>query len=438
MAAVTEIERGEWASPVAPYAHRVRYMARGGNPYATLEIWAKDAGRWVRPLSHTAYFCPADTVWIDRERRRQRSRPCPPMPHGVEDRYPEHFVYLSPLDGMIGYTPDYLYGRQDRQVRMKPGKYLSKYYPEIPAHVASHWVHACAPKELTISSDSDVIADVYFNGPPSCQHPASDHANDYTKDWDRHPCRMYAGPDLAIAYLGDRKSAIARSIVWPEKKVYVRVYGEMSLQDRLEALGYQEGDLHGAKCRKVTDGDRIIVPYVDGASGIADAGDYLILKNHGYDYGAKETCGYVGEEETYYCSRGDCDRERDEDDTYCSQCQEYQWSCEDCGAEYFSDETCPNGESGQWCETCYSDHVTCCESCSDQFEEDAIPYRVRRARSGWMLSYCPDCANERHACDTCGDVCENDSPCCSVEDEDEDEDEDETQDGDGTPDGGDR
>jgi len=418
---LTESQAGYWPSPLAPYSHRVRMMANGYNPRYKPEDWNSRAGCFLSLPHETAYFTPADVEWIRRESRRQRRAPVPSLPMGLEDRYPEHCVYLSAVDGMIGYTPDYLYGRQDRQVRMKPGKYLAKYYPEIPAHVAAEWVHACAPKTLTISSDADVIADVYFTGPHSCQHPESDHANDYTRDWNNHPARMYAGPDLAIAYLGDRKGAIARSIVWPEKMLYVRVYGEMSLADRLEALGYRQGDVNGARCRLRKDGDRVIVPYVDGANRGTVDGEFLVLGQRG-EYDLAVTCGYVGEEEErFYCRREDCDNECDEGDAYCSSCEDAHWSCDDCGGDYFSDCDRPNGEAGHWCDDCYVEHVTTCEACSDTFEEDALPYRVRTARDGWMLAYCPDCAEDRHECETCGDVCENDSPCCPTDDDSNDD-----------------
>jgi hypothetical protein len=58
-----------------------------------------------------------------------------------------------------------------------------------------------------------------------------------------------------------------------------------------------------------------------------------------------------------------------------------------------------------------------------------------------MLSYCTDCAEERHECETCGDVCEDDSPCCPTDDDDTDSDSDSdttedtaTPDSDSTPD----
>lgn len=418
----TTIERGLWASPIAPYAHRVRQMALGMSPFHVPEVWDDDLRRWVKPLAVASYFATADYVWVGRERDRQRRQPVPAMPLGTVDRYPEHFVYLSAEGGMIGYTPDYLYGRADRQVRMKPGKYLAKYYPEIPAHVAAEWVHACAPKEVTISQDADVIADVYFNGPHSCQHPESDHANEYVKDWANHPCRMYAGPDCGIAYLGDRKSAIARTVVWLDKKVYVRVYGEQSLGARLEALGYSEGRLDGARCQLRRDGERVIVPYVDGASYGSECDGFLVLSECRGEWYMKETCGYVNEEQ-YYCSREDCSNTCDEDERYCSSCMDAHWCCDDCGDDFFGYDN-RNGESHRWCDSCYANRITRCEGCDDTFCEEDLTCRTRqaRARGDWALAYCPDCASDRYECAECGDVCENDSPCCASPDDDDGDD----------------
>lgn len=349
---------------------------------------------------HPALWSDDDRIWIRRERRKQRNRPIPPLPMGLEDRYPEHCVHLSAdVDGMVVYTPDWLYGRQDRQVRVKPGRYLAKFYPEIPAHVTSEWVHACAPKTLTISQDADVIADVYYYGPPSCQHPNSSHSNEYTRDWANHPVRMYAGPDLAIAYLGDQKAAIARAIVWPEKKTYSTVYGEPSLGDRLEALGYTSRHPYGAKCRARWDGDRLIVPYVDGIGSCSVRGGLVILDSDG-EYDCQNTHGYAEEASRNTCAN--CETSIDHDETYCSSCEEDRWTCESCGDVDFNTDNMYSTDNVTYCETCYNDRVARCELCDDTFEDNSRRRSVQRDYSDRdVRALCDGCADEHRRCADC-------------------------------------
>jgi hypothetical protein len=320
---------------------------------------------------------------------------------------------------MIGYTADYLKGRADIQTRIKPGRYLAKYYPEIPAHRAADWAHACAPRELTIATDADTWADVYFHGPGSCQHPESPHQNEYTVDWANHPVRMYAGPDLAIAYLGDKRAAIARAVVWPERKLYGRVYGELSLAERLEALGYRLGDMEGARCVVRRDGARIIVPYVDGVSAaeiVTDGeGREWLRLGHG-PINVQNTAGYSLEEEPNYCSREGCDNECDEGDAYCTSCDDERWTCEECQEEYWEDD-CRYGEHGAYCEGCWEGLQTCCEGCEESFVEIDLSYTLRqtRRRQTWQQAYCPSCAGDRYQCTECADVVSAGESCCNDE-----------------------
>jgi hypothetical protein len=46
----------------------------------------------------------------------------------------DHFAHISVQDGaMISYTPDAAKGELDIQVRTKPGRYLTKFYPHLSA-----------------------------------------------------------------------------------------------------------------------------------------------------------------------------------------------------------------------------------------------------------------------------------------------------------------
>lgn len=385
----TVVHYSRWPSPVPPYPLRVRAYARGYRPRAEPTLQA------------AALWSPDDEQWIAREQDKQARAPLPPLPAGIADRFPEHCAHRSQTDPtMIAYTPDYLYGRQDRQVRLKPGRYLAKYYPEIPAPVVSGWVQAFAPASLTISSDADVIADVYYYGPPSCQHPESSHANEYTRSLAQHPTRMYAGPDLAIAFLGPRDGAIARAIVWPDEKIYCRVYGDPSLADRLQAEGYAEGSLEGARCRAIWDGDRLIVPYVDGVRWGEVRGQYVILSDAG-DVDLQTTRGYW--EEAPLCDY--CGEERGgyDDTPWCQRCYDVRWTCDDCGAGSFDDDTGFCTGQGRYCEDCYQTHTRTCTQCEDEYDPTAWVRSDRQQdhRRHGIADYdeiCPGCADRHQQC----------------------------------------
>lgn len=112
---------------------------------------------------------------------------------------------------------------------------------------------------------------VYENGPRSCMTRGSEY---FPSNCSVHPSRPYGNSDLQIAYTRDRYRKIsARGVVWPDKKVYHRVYGmtdghRFQLAGELETLGYIRGDnwcFAGARLRHIKDGEgAIILPHLDG------------------------------------------------------------------------------------------------------------------------------------------------------------------------------
>lgn len=182
--------------------------------------------------------------------------------------------------GKISYYQDA--NKRSRGIRtaVKPGRYLAKYFSDILTQdeiqrYAIEFETVFAPAELKITQDANEIETVYRNGPRSCMS-----FSDGSFAGHCHPARVYAGPDLAVAYLGDLDAPSARAVVWPDKKIYSRVYGDIErLSDTLEKKEYSKGYLYGARIQKipVPTRDSYIMPYVDGVDSANDDGDYLVL-----------------------------------------------------------------------------------------------------------------------------------------------------------------
>ncbi len=134
-------------------------------------------------LTATAGERPADTLapdWRERERALFADGTYTALPW--EDigfwrgstAEAEHYAHVSTADpSKIAYTPSGKHGAADRQVRMKPGKYLNKYFGDVltAAQIASFagkFAEANEQHELHIAEEPDECARVYIDGPRSC------------------------------------------------------------------------------------------------------------------------------------------------------------------------------------------------------------------------------------------------------------------------------
>lgn len=144
-----------------------------------------------------------------------------------------HFAHMSTeRPGMLAYTADEGKGERDIQTVLKPGRYLEKFFKSRLSekqikYYATWSVTGARPPSawdnypMKITTDGEQIAWVYKNGIYSCMRKISDSA------------RAYGAGDLGVAYLeggpptgcvnADRR-VVARTIVWPEKKMASRIY----------------------------------------------------------------------------------------------------------------------------------------------------------------------------------------------------------------------
>lgn len=185
-----------------------------------------------------------------------------------------HFAHVSPTDPTkIEFYMNEKDLMRGRLTTMAPGRYLTRFFgDELTGKEIERLANTVAvnakENELHVTQDPDEIVKIYENGPNSCM---SGHGRFELKERKTnkitHPVTVYAGPDLGIAYLGTIEKPKARCVVWPEKKIYGRIYGDI---DKLEILlmreGYERGSFDGARIRRLMTPSHpahVILPYID-------------------------------------------------------------------------------------------------------------------------------------------------------------------------------
>lgn len=313
---------------------------------------------------HDKYIFDAVPVWAEREQARFASGEYK-LPIWSQEQFwrnttavhGRHFAHVSTEDpSMLSYTPDEGKGIADRQTRLKPGKYLTRYFgasektglieagqrkgqqpvltkQQIAFYVEwfergekpTRWGHL----ELRMASTPEEIRLAYATGPRSCMDGRSFSAHD-----DQNPVSVYGAGDLAVAYLVDTKDCQrvkARALCWPEKGTFGRVYpssdywqtdGFQSPQDSLDCHNYlkdllrQKGWTHISERKNVFDGARLlrvqygshkghyVMPYLDNEYGIVEAkgedqSKFFIMKRDGLRAGV--TGGYMLVPTMFHC-----------------------------------------------------------------------------------------------------------------------------------------
>jgi hypothetical protein len=274
-----------------------------------------------------------------------------------------HVLHLSRIHpGKVAYTPSPEYGRQDRQVVTTIGKYLTKYYSDVYSaeeirNFANELRAATTISDVLFAETADEIESVYMRSAvASCMSKPLESFRGHM-----HPVRIYGGSDLAVAYLEDSKQRVtARTVVWPDKKIWVRLYGDDVLRIKLEDAGYEQKSLDGARLPLIRNesGDGYIAPYIDGAAQDFDVeGDYLVIV-HGGDL----QCSPDGI--TY-------PQDSDEDSRCCDGCG-YNTNEEDLTYSEFHDQHfCGDCTSDRWT---YAYHHNRCGWGESYIEEDITTY----------------------------------------------------------------
>jgi hypothetical protein len=200
----------------------------------------------------------------------------------------DHFAHLDTKDiSKIAFTEGDELGKIDRVTILTPGRYLTRYYPEVDDGHRRRLIAAIDPAgEILFAKTREEISDVYINGPSSCMDGKHDFS-DLEPFW---PTEPYAGGDLVLAYVKNAQGRIqSRCLCWPEKMLFGRCYGD--IQRMIQAMiaeGYtylrNEKDCfetpfpEGARILKIPHPTKMhtyVMPYFDDINLVIDKGDHF-------------------------------------------------------------------------------------------------------------------------------------------------------------------
>lgn len=283
----------------------------------------------------------------------------------------DHFAHPSvEKPGWLAYTKSAEDGMRDKQTVVRPGSYLKTYFSSVMNYygcsergLVDQFMEAFGPLEVKFAATEDEIISVYEKGPDTCMKGRR-WPNDR-----RNPAYIYAAGDLQVAYLGELNKATARVLVWPEKKIFSRVYGDIARLTRgLERMGYKWGAPIGAKVQKVKlkevkfDPNRgpptacFLAPYIDkknqaggGHLCVMDRGNHLEICEEGLP--GSHHCGLPDGYSGQYVPRED----------------EYPtFTCDHCGTPGFRQLTTINtkpedGDEESWCPKCLKRDAIYCQ-----------------------------------------------------------------------------
>lgn len=252
-----------------------------------------------------------------------------------------HAPHVSEVDPtMVAFNESNAKLVKNVQTRMKPGKYLKRFYPHLSDEAVREWSHKFdklgRKNQLEFIGNDDPCGWV-----EAYRYAVQASDSGYTSCMHGENCvEVYACPGngLRLAVLrNDNGDVIARAIVKGDE-YFVRAYtnrDEISANtfiQILESNGFtQDFDMAGVKLRYIERGNSFVCPYIDGDTDTADVcGDYVLIRSDG-EYVVKNTGGRASRNEPEYCC-DICGDECDEDDLYYVECDDRricQSCCED-------------------------------------------------------------------------------------------------------------
>lgn len=276
-----------------------------------------------------------------------------------------------------------------RAVVMRPGKYLTKYYPWLSADEVRVMSAKMSLGDLRFFKDWKDMYDMYY---------ALDESGIVGSCMSKHvsrwapvnPLMVYDNSDVELAVLFINDKPVARALYNKQNKHYPMIYGQWEkMQVVLERNGFKHGSLDGARINRLRrypekgkeletyEGtDDLLIAYIDHkraldrsevcSSQVNDMGDHLVI-----EYGGQ----YNANDYEYVRLRLDgSDDNHEDDDSY--------FSCECCGDRTHEDD-------GHYIEC---GGITVCDSCwdSEVVEFRTTGYRNATATDYATRDYCRD------------------------------------------------
>ena len=225
----------------------------------------------------------------------------------------DHFAHAAMTDPFkVAFVESATKGAEDVMTVLNPGRYLERFYSD---HLNAQQIAAWAAKadseaELCFAVTPEEIEDIYVNGGiDSCmKYPGDSH----NFPLGIQPTRAYGAGDLQLAYLKRRGKIVGRALVWPEKKVIGRIYGDFErLKNRLvgEGYEYEEGNkraFDGAKLLRIEIGGEVVLPYLDWSMGVRDMGDHLMICSSSMTWKGQTTNGTASGRSILICGHEGC------------------------------------------------------------------------------------------------------------------------------------
>ncbi len=331
-----------------------------------------------------------DENWRERELGRLNSGEYVPLLDKLRywslRYYPDHYAHnAKKKPELIAYTKDDEKGRADKQSLVSIETYVKMLAAKSVAVGDGEWhgstIENMVRKQLDyartfektykLATTPEDIARVYIeydrnvdSVSSSCMRYGYDNWPDVDGEG-YHPASVYGAGDLAVAYItNDVGKTVARCLVWPEKKIYSRVYaGNDALQRLLKQDGYAKSYYHdssapsirGAKLLRIeNDNGNLVCPYLDEVQTVQDNGTHLLI---GGGLSATSQRGEIA-----------MDDYTDEDAVICDHCDEH---CED--GETFTVYIGRN-RSQEWCCSCNDNETFYCEGTHRTYSADHVSH----------------------------------------------------------------
>jgi hypothetical protein len=330
-----------------------------------------------------------DTSWHDREIERFNTGEylplCEELTRATQIYETAHnlnlFAHVAKKNpALIAYTKDAIKGAQDKQSLLSIEAFVKMVCVNNNADIQAllidlqtRYAKETTPQPFKLATTPDDIERVYTNYAPdsravsvSCMRYGHDETN-----WPKvdskpfHPVRVYGAGDLAVAYMTNGAGeTTARTLVWPEHKIYSRMYADNdALHNALKEAGYSKSSYYGTS--KSLNGARLLLIKSDHGDYIApyldEIGNALLGDNN----------LIIDEEGDYICQSTNGTAEQKQEGECCEHCGDY-YEADDMTTVY-TDSRQRGGET--WCRHCRDSDAFYCEG-TEEYYSDNVDYGV--------------------------------------------------------------